>query len=152
MNKNNKYPSSREGNVYHSAVACFNNNSDHFNLPEVVEFFMRKITKVVDVAAGGKHTLFLTGKFISSSVTLNLNREGTSVCIRNEWLWLARHWFSHWKVKEEFWANWDSQTPEQCRSDILRSCTHSGPFEEWQSCFIWWQPIWSAWSWKPEHD
>ena len=50
------------GNGSHGQLGRVYNNSDHFNLPEVVEFFMRKITKVVDVAAGGKHTLFLTGK------------------------------------------------------------------------------------------
>ena len=32
------------------------------NPPTVVDFFMKKLIKVAGAAAGGKHTLFLTGK------------------------------------------------------------------------------------------
>ena len=57
----------------HGQLGRTSNSTLNLNPPQAVSFFVKKNIKVLDVAAGGKHTLFLTCKSLPPlSVTTNI--------------------------------------------------------------------------------
>ena len=46
----------------HGQLGRMSNSTLNLNPPQSVSYFVKRNIKVVDVSAGGKHTLFLTGK------------------------------------------------------------------------------------------
>ena len=60
----------------HGQLGRAANNVLNLNPPAVVSYFMTRSIQVVDVAAGGKHTLFMTGSPESAVLAAGMNDFG----------------------------------------------------------------------------